>query len=395
MKMKILVNLLMVFILSIVLIGCASETTTETSKIDMLDEYVEHQTFDAHRENVIYILDDHIYTHGENGNGQLGTGDFDEHEEIQDITDQFVLASGDKIIDVRLGEYHAMALSMNGHLFAWGHSAYGKLTTTAGINLSAPTDITDHFDLNEGEMILTIESGRDHNGLITSEGRVFVFGVNAYGQLGIGEKTSPWVTTVIEPYDITEQFDLRENDFIIQLAFGNNHSMALSYFGHIFVWGDNERGQLGTNDAELLIPTDITTDFGIVPSDKFIDISVGYDHSGAMSLEGRVFVFGENYSGQLGLGDEIDYALEPMEITNELTEAGKLIRLRFAHNSSVIVGEDDVYVFGFNFYYELGLGHNSRVSQPTLLNDAKSVQDMVVAKERYVILYDDDTYLID
>ena len=86
-----------------------------------------------HRENVIYLDEDNqVFIKGENRNGQLGDGSFDESDTFINITDNFDLAGSEFIKSVSLGEYHGAALSNTGRVFTWGHNAYGKLGVEPG-----------------------------------------------------------------------------------------------------------------------------------------------------------------------------------------------------------------------------------------------------------------------
>jgi alpha-tubulin suppressor-like RCC1 family protein len=275
-----------------------------------------------------------------------------------------------------------------GKVFIWGHNAYGKLSLPGSDSKSTPVDITDNFDLNENETVIFIEAGRDHNGLITSEGRVFTWGANAYGQLGNGLTLNPWESVVYEPSEIT--FILEEEDFIIDLEFGNNHSLALSYMGQAFVWGSNEENQLGVEDTEVHSPMSINTALAI-PDVKVSAISVGYDHTGILTDEGRLFVAGDNAFNQLGLTGMV--SSDGFEEITDAFNDETIVGLNFGHNSSSVMTEDNVYVFGYNFNYQLGLETNASVSTPRLLENTafanKAIDRIFIAKEVYAILYED------
>lgn len=356
-----------------------------------IKEEVEHYLVDNHRRNSLFLKDEQLVIRGENRVGQLGNGTYEDEALGVDILAEFDLDEDDYLISIQLGEYHGLALSEQGRVFTWGHNAYGKLGIAPGANQPTPIDITDSFDLIVYEKIVYIKAGRDHNGVITSYGRVFTWGVNAYGQLGNGEINLPWEETVYLPQDITDYFGFVPNDFVVKLAFGNNHSMALTFLGRVFVWGDNEVNQLGTDDEMLLVPTEITDLFNL-NDDVIIDISAGYSHSGFLTSYGRVFVFGDNNDGQLGIGIEPRQSDGPIEITDLLVEAGIITNLRFTHNSSAVIGEDEIYVFGFNFYGQLGLGNKNIVNTPTILaneNFTAKVIDIIIAREVYTVIYED------
>ncbi|KAG7333754.1 hypothetical protein KOW79_002161 [Hemibagrus wyckioides] len=91
------------------------------------------------------------------------------------------------------------------------------------------------------------------------------------------------------------------NKTVIQVACGDHHFMALSNDGQLFTWGQNSSGQLGlgkdkpsSQSPELLRSLD-----GI----PLAQISAGGDHSFVLSISGAVFSWGRNSAGQLGLGD--------------------------------------------------------------------------------------------
>ena len=375
-------TLLFLLVLSMVIVSCSGD---ETETVATIEDAVELSTVDVHRMNTIYIDQGEVFIMGENNNGQLGVGDFDAHEGAQNITSQFDLSDDDVIVQVSLGEYHAMALSQKGMVFIWGDNTYGKLTLPDGNNESEPVNITDNFPLDTDEMVVFIEAGRDHNGLITSEGRVFTWGANAYGQLGNGQILNPWEGVLYQPSEIS--FDLEEDDFIMDLDFGNNHSVALSNMGQAFAWGSNENNQLGF----IALDTAMVHTSLAIPDLVVSDISVGYDHTAVLTTEGRLFMTGSNAFNQLGV-DEGVMSNGFIEITDAFNDE-KIVGLQLGHNASSVMTEDNVYVFGYNFNYQLGLETNGTVKTPTILENPafenKKIARIFIAKEVYVILYED------
>ncbi|GCB72635.1 hypothetical protein scyTo_0006395 [Scyliorhinus torazame] len=96
---------------------------------------------------------------------------------------------------------------------------------------------------------------------------------------------------------------------IIQMACGNNHSLALSKDGQLFAWGQNTYGQLGidTKGASQPIPRCVTSLTGM----PVAQITAGGGHSFALSLSGAVFGWGRNDRGQLGLKDTEGLTTKP------------------------------------------------------------------------------------
>ena len=89
-----------------------------------------------------------------------------------EITSQFSLSTGDKIISVSLGGYHSAALTSSGRLFTWGYN-YGQLGdgTSGGNNRwnnrSTPTEITSRISLDTGDKIIQVSLGGVHSAALT------------------------------------------------------------------------------------------------------------------------------------------------------------------------------------------------------------------------------------
>lgn len=88
--------------------------------------------------------------------------------------------------------------------------------------------------------------------------------------------------------------------------------------GQLFVWGENSSGQLGLGKGEpsTLSPQPLKSLCGI----PLAQISTGGDHSFALSLSGAVFGWGKNSAGQLGLNDEQGKTHTYLELKNQVTE---------------------------------------------------------------------------
>ena len=77
---------------------------------------------------------------GNNKYGQLGLGDF---ENAQVMTPTFIKYLEDKeIISVAVGDYHNLALSANGEVFAWGINVDGELGVGNLENQYIPTKLS-------------------------------------------------------------------------------------------------------------------------------------------------------------------------------------------------------------------------------------------------------------
>jgi hypothetical protein len=206
-----------------------------------------------------------------------------------------VLDPDDQIIQVKTGSNHSAVLTKGGRLYTWGSNEYGQLGIENEIMRNFPSEITDRFDLLSDEKIIAIAMREFFSAALTSEGRVFTWGSNLYGQLGDGTRVSRF-----KPTDITNQFDLQEDDKIIEISIGFWHSSILTQTGRVFTWGSNGSGRLGDGTSfNSDIPIEITDNFDLLENDYIVQIEMGGWHSAALSKMGQVYLWGWNEYGQI------------------------------------------------------------------------------------------------
>ena len=95
---------------------------------------------------------------------------------------------------------------------------------------------------------------------------------------------------------------------------GLQHSSAVSSNHRVFIWGYNEQGQLGIgNTINQSIPVDITSRINLIGEEYVLSSSLGGLHSAILTTNNRLFFWGRNSSGQLGNGNEQNSSI-PIEI---------------------------------------------------------------------------------
>ena len=130
---------------------------------------------------------------------------------------------------------------------------------------------------------------------------------------------------------------------------GYNHSCALTAAGLAYCWGDNEYGQLGDNSAgeDSAYPVEVIMPDGV---SQFSSISAGFDATCALTGDGVAYCWGYNEYGQLGIGTNDD-AAEPQPVDGDLLfsmiEAGPWV-------TCGVTKAGDGYCWGFNDYGQLG-----------------------------------------
>jgi len=172
-------------------------------------------------------------------------------------------------------------------------------------------NVLTHYDVNIATK--RYSCGDSHTVLVSEDGRVWSFGNNNRGQLGLGD-TNHRNT----PQEITVPASVR----IVGVDCGENHTVLVGEDGRVWSFGKNEYGQLGLGNQGIgtgrNTPTEITMPEGV----RIVGVGCGYSHTVLIGEDGRVWSFGNNDSGQLGLGDNHD-----RNTPQEITVLGELVRM--------------------------------------------------------------------
>ena len=201
------------------------------------------------------------------------------------------------VVDVAAGDYHSFALSRDGTVMACGRNACGQL----GLG---DTDDRDTFTaVADLRGVVDIDAGRMHTIAVTAEGGLYTWGQGrAIGHGGDGN-TQCLVPTKVTGGGIDEAA-------VVQVAAGNEYSMALTATSELYAWGKSEYGQLGHGGKEHeAVPRVVGGIGGAV-----VGMAGGGSHSLVTTAEGRVLVFGAGGRGCLGLGAGVMEALTPTAI---------------------------------------------------------------------------------
>ena len=159
-----------------------------------------------------------------------------------------------------------------------------------------PTRTNGHFSLkipkkfSGARMIVKqLSLGMEHGAYLTSEGVMFTFGKDRYGQLGHGFESCK------EPRRV-RAFSSR---VVSRVCCGQEHTMAITE-GQVFVWGRSKDGRLGLGSS---VESSVGTPRLISELRDVRDVAAGKTHSLALIRDGRLYAWGWGPDGQLGLGE--------------------------------------------------------------------------------------------
>lgn len=220
----------------------------------------------------------------------------------------------------------------------------------------------------------------NHYTIIDSDHKVFTFGKNEYGQLGIGNRNDQELPVKIENLppivetSVGNKFTLFLDDkgFVLvsgkigifetvvpqkiievsnisKISSGWGHCLLLGNDGSVFSFGWNLYGQLGRN-GDVSLPSKIEG----IPSIKFC--CCGDAHSILIDADGGCYSFGENHHGQLGLGDKI-HRSKPAKIYG----LPPIVSASCGDYHTILVAEDGIpYGYGGNYLGRLGFNSSQK-----------------------------------
>lgn len=207
---------------------------------------------------------------------------------------------------VACGNRHTLALTEDGHLYAFGSNAYGQLGTASGTSSTYPTAV--HALDSTSEKVVSISAGDDFSVAVSDAGNVFTWGSATLGRLGHGTSSksgvSSFVNFVIGETATCEHTprlvrDLQGNS-ICSVYCGKHHTIALTSAGRAFAWGAGRHFQLGTGeDRDEPSPVESLRELW---GHRVVKVSAGGMHSLILCANGRVYALGQNEYGCLGLG---------------------------------------------------------------------------------------------
>jgi hypothetical protein len=177
------------------------------------------------------------------------------------------------------------------------------------------------------EKIIDMCCGSEHSILLTQSGKVYEYLVNDYKR----ENSEKYIDFKLKSF-MNYGF---ENGKIVMISCGYYHTLALTESGRVFGWGDNSDGQLGVNIMHSREPIIIELN-----DLKIQKISCGAAHSLLLSCDGDIYEFGWNGFGEVGNGTEKEQRFPiKLELNNKFID----IASHFNYNISMSQSIDGIY----------------------------------------------------
>ncbi|HNY65507.1 MAG TPA: hypothetical protein PKM41_08695 [Deltaproteobacteria bacterium] len=182
------------------------------------------------------------------------------------------------------GGYHDLALKSDGTLWAWGDNDVGQLGIGTADDQELPVRVGSHADWSD-----RFSAGVYHCAAIRTDGSLWAWGLNTYGQLGDGTTVSRDEPVLVED---TSRWK--------SVSAGLYHTLAIREDGTLWAWGFNAYGQLGNGSTESSpMPVQVGSEA------DWVSVSAGGSFSMGIRSGGSLWAWGNNVYGQLGNGTTV------------------------------------------------------------------------------------------
>jgi alpha-tubulin suppressor-like RCC1 family protein len=302
-----------------------------------------------------------LWAWGENGAGQLGSGNT--------MTNYFPTKVGTATnwASVAGGFQHTAGLRRDGTLWTWGYNSNGQLGngTSGNTTQLLPTRV------GTATTWAALAVGQSHNLARRTDNSIYAWGVNQRSQIGQGFPYSTTLTQVVDYYGVTSWS---------QAAAGYNTSFAISTTT-LFGWGANGSGQLGngsTSDYNTPIP---------VPLSAWRSKANGYAHSVGVKTDGSLWGWGDNQFGQAGINN-YSYYETPIRVgsaTNWQTVVAGY------NHSAALRTDGTLWAWGQNTSGQLGNGTTTGTRAPQQVGTATNWTNVACGANHTVAVRQDGT----
>jgi alpha-tubulin suppressor-like RCC1 family protein len=251
-----------------------------------------------------------------------------------------------------------------GQVFAFGSNYYGQLGSATNNGKSTPNPNPALLSLPGATgSVVQLAAGEQHSLALTSAGQLYAFGYNSYGQLG---STTNNGTSNPNPNPAPLSLPGASGS-IVQVAAGRNYSLALTSTGQLYAFGQNYYAQLGNSTNNKTSTANPTPTIVSLPgaTGPVVQMAAGAYHSLALTSTGQLYAFGYNYYGELGNSTNtgVDTGNPTPTLVTLPGATGPIAGIAAgAYHSLVFTSTGQLYAFGYNYYGQLGNATNNVTS---------------------------------
>ena len=240
---------------------------------------------------------------------------------------------------------HGMGIKSDGTMWVWGDNSAGAVGVNNRTQYSSPMQVGTRTAWNVGELSVAGSADGQFFAVDTSA-QLWVWGDNLSGSLGLNEGY-PGMRGRSSPAQLPGSWSK---------PFGGSNGIngAIKNSNELWVWGNNENGQLGQNSkTQYSSPRQIPGTWS--------EAAGGYGYIGGFKTDGTLWAWGRNDYGQLGQNNRDEYS-SPIQIGTDTDWKEMTGRSGYGFGSLKTNGE--LWMWGIGNQGTLGQNNNSHQSSP-------------------------------
>ncbi|XP_028917542.1 secretion-regulating guanine nucleotide exchange factor [Ornithorhynchus anatinus] len=262
-------------------------------------------------------------------------------------------------------------------LFGWGANSYGQLGLGHKEDALLPQQLRD---FRPSRRLESVAGGGGHSAVVTASGELFVCGLNKDGQLGLGH-----LGEVLTFTPCPSLFGRR----VAQVACGWDFTVILAGNGQVLTCGSNSFGQLGAprRPASCIVPQVVET-----LKEKVVHVAAGLRHALAATDRGLVFQWGTGMvsrAKRASPGTSVPPFLtaeEPCRVTG--LDSIKVTRVTAgSYHSVALTDKGKLYVWGKN-------KHGQLVNKDDFLPSPRKIEEHHFLSENVVGVWSGWTHVV-
>jgi alpha-tubulin suppressor-like RCC1 family protein len=276
------------------------------------------------------------YCWGPNTDGQLGNGGADAGSKTPaKLKGTIAFAS------IAAGDPASCGVATDGTGYCWGDNGYGNV----GNGVASTDDVLAPVAVSGGLKWAAIDAGGVFACGLTTDGAIYCWGSNTYGQLGNGK---PITNTTTDLSKVPSK--VVGNQTWKAVTIGQYFACGLTTAGAAYCWGRNDY-QLGNGGSESS-STPVAVQGGL----SFTKIDSGRDFTCGLTVAGVAHCWGANVAGQLGAGPDAEsLSRTPLPVVGNLRFTA-ISASSLEHTCGVTADQTAVYCWGRNDHGQLGNG---------------------------------------
>lgn len=246
--------------------------------------------------------------------------------------------------------------------FAFGFNTLGNLGDNSTTSRLSPVDLS-----GVGNNWRQLSAGGGTSAGVKMDGTLWTWGAGTYGALGSGgtaSRSSPQTTTLAG----SDWKEVSAANFTGGATSGRSCA-AIKIDGSLFTWGYNASGQLGAGST-----TNRSSPVSITTISNWLHVACGSDHMLAVTGSGQMYTWGLNSSGQLGTGGTSNRS-SPGTIAGNTFDWIKVSA--GGASSAAIKNDGSLWTWGGNTLGKLGDNSTAAKSSPVSVSGGGSTWEKV------------------